>query len=252
MPPGVSTRSTGILHGGVIITLEIKGIQKVSLIDYPGSICTTLFVGGCNLRCLFCHNRDLVLNPAELPAVEESEIMQFLVEKGPLLDGVCISGGEPTLQEDLTDFIIKVKKIGLKVKLDTNGTRPEVIRNLLGSELLDYIAVDIKAPLEKYALIVGYNEDFFRLNETIDLVKNSIIGQEFRTTVVPGLLDENDILRIAKRLAGCRKYVLQQFRPQDSIIDRSLISVKPYSRESIDRLANSCRQYIEIVQLRGY
>ncbi|MDO9535996.1 MAG: anaerobic ribonucleoside-triphosphate reductase activating protein [Bacillota bacterium] len=232
--------------------MDLRGLQKVSLIDYPDSICATIFAGGCNLRCLFCHNRDLVLNPGELPAVEESEIMEYLVVKGPLLDGICISGGEPTLQDDLMAFIIKVKKIGLKVKLDTNGTRPEVIRNLLGSELLDYIAVDIKAPLDKYVLIAGDSEDLSRINETIDLLKNSIIDQEFRTTVVPGLLDENDILRIAKRLAGCRKYVLQQFRPQDSMIDRYLISVKPYSLEIIERVADSCREYIEVVELRGF
>jgi pyruvate formate lyase activating enzyme len=232
--------------------LEIRGLQKVSLIDYPGSICSTLFVGGCNLRCLFCHNRDLVLNPGELPVVEESVIMEFLAEKGSLLDGICISGGEPTLHDDLIDLIIKIKKMGLKVKLDTNGTRPDVILNLLDGELLDYIAVDIKAPLEKYALVVGDNVDLSRVDETIDLLKNSLVGQEFRTTVVPGLLDENDILSIAKRLAGCRKYVLQQFRPQDSMIDPSLISVKPYSRESIEMLADSCREYIEDVQLRGF
>jgi pyruvate formate lyase activating enzyme len=232
--------------------LEIRGLQKVSLIDYPGSICSTLFVGGCNLRCLFCHNRDLVLNPGELPVVEESVIMEFLAEKGSLLDGICISGGEPTLHDDLIDLIIKIKKMGLKVKLDTNGTRPDVIINLLDRELLDYIAVDIKAPLEKYALVVGDNVDLSRVDQTIDLLKNSLVGHEFRTTVVPGLLDENDILSIAKRLAGCRKYVLQQFRPQDSMIDPSLISVKPYSRESIEMLADSCREYIEDVQLRGF
>ena len=232
--------------------MEIRGLQKVSLIDYPGSICATLFVGGCNLRCLFCHNRDLVLNPGELLSVEESAIMQFLNDKGPLLDGICITGGEPTLQEDLIPFIIKVKKIGLKVKLDTNGTRPEVIRNLLVRELLDYIAVDIKAPLQKYALIAGDSKDSGNLSETIDLVKNSIIDQEFRTTVVPGLLDEKDILHIAKSLTGCRKYVLQQFRPQNPMIDPTLISVKPFPLEIIEKLADTCRKYIEVVQLRGF
>ena len=232
--------------------MDIRGLQKVSLIDYPGSVCATLFAGGCNLRCLFCHNRDLVLKPGELPLIEESEVMEYLDDKGSILDGICISGGEPTLQHDLFAFIIKVKNIGLKVKLDTNGTRPEVIRNLLDSELLDYIAVDIKAPLDKYALIVGDSKDLNKIIETIDLVKNSIIEQEFRTTVVPGLLDENDILHIAKSLSGCRKYVLQQFHPQDSMIDPSLISIKPFSRERIERLAKSCRKHIENVQLRGF
>ena len=181
--------------------MDIRGIQKISFIDFPGEICATLFAGGCNFKCRYCHNKDLVLKPADLPPIQENEIIKFLKAKKYVLDGVCISGGEPSLQEGLPDFISRIKELDLKVKLDTNGTRPYLISKLLDRKLIDYIAMDIKAPLEKYSFVTGVDVDIERLKETINLLKSNSIDQEFRTTVVPGLLNENDILSIARLIA---------------------------------------------------
>jgi pyruvate formate lyase activating enzyme len=232
--------------------MDIRGLQKVSLLDFPGGICSTIFVGGCNLRCRFCYNRDLVLNSGAIPVITSGEIFNFLKLKSSLLDGVCISGGEPTLQEGLLDFLLEIKKLGLKVKLDTNGTRPEVIGSLLEENVLDYIAMDIKGPLLKYSLIAGNNIDLSKLTETITLLKSSSIEQEFRTTVIPGLLKEEDISSIAQEIAGCHRYVLQQFSPRSTLIDPELLSFRPYPRKRVAEMARSCREYVETVQLRGF
>jgi pyruvate formate lyase activating enzyme len=232
--------------------MNIKGLQKVSLLDFPGGICSTIFVGGCNLRCRYCYNRDLVLNPGSIPVISTDEIFAFLGSKSSLLDGVCVSGGEPTLQEELPDFLMEIKKMGLKVKLDTNGTRPEVISRLLDEDVLDYIAMDVKGPLAKYSYITGNNTAHSKLKETIALLKNSRVEQEFRTTVIPGLLKEEDLLSIAKEIAGCRRYVLQQFSPRSSIIDPALLSLKPYSREKVAEMARMCHKYVETLELRGF
>jgi pyruvate formate lyase activating enzyme len=232
--------------------LDIRGVQKISFVDFPGEICLSIFVGGCNLRCRYCHNKDLVLNPAPLPPIPEEELFEFLENKGPLLDGICISGGEPTLQEDLVDFTVRAKKKKLKVKLDTNGTSPQKIDILLRRELLDYIAVDIKGPPGKYPLITGKERYYPEIAETISLLRSSSLDYEFRTTVVPGLLEEKDVLEIARELAGCRKYVLQQFHSSKGLIDSSLNSIKALTREQAVKLANKCSDYISDVQLRGF
>ncbi len=232
--------------------MDIRGVQKISFVDFPGEICLTLFVGGCNLRCRYCHNKDLVLNPVSLPSIPEEELFAFLESKGPLLDGICISGGEPTLQEDLVDFMSRAKKRKLKIKLDTNGTNPQKIDLLLQKKLLDYIAVDIKGPPHKYPLITGKEGYYPKIAETVALLKGSSLDYEFRTTIVPGLLEEKDILEIAGVLAGCRKYVLQQFRPGGGLIDASLHRVTAFAPERAVALANECGGYIRDVQLRGF
>lgn len=232
--------------------MDIKGLQKVSLVDFPGGICSTLFVGGCNLRCSYCYNKDLVLNPQNVPTISTGEILNYLKQKSSFLDAACISGGEPTLQEDLLDFLAEIKKLGLKVKLDTNGTKPEVISRLLQEDLLDYVALDLKAPFTKYTSISGSAVDPAKLKETIALLKNSSVEHEFRTTVIPELLKDEDIFNIAAEIAGCRRYVLQQFHPRSTMIDPSLHSLKPYSREKIGEIARLCQKYVQSVQLRGF
>ncbi|NMB40559.1 MAG: anaerobic ribonucleoside-triphosphate reductase activating protein [Firmicutes bacterium] len=232
--------------------MDIRGLQKVSLLDLPGGICSTIFTGGCNLRCPYCHNRDLVLNPGAIPEVKVEEVLAHLEQKSSMLDGVCISGGEPTLQENLLDFLLEIKKLNLKIKLDTNGTRPEVVGKLLEKDVLDYVAMDVKGPLEKYSLVAGKDVDQGKLKETISLLESSTVRHEFRTTVVPGLLKEEDILSVAGEIAGCRCYVLQQFHPRPTVIDPDMVSLRPYSREKVAAMANLCREHIEAVQLRGF
>lgn len=232
--------------------MDIRGLQRTSLIDFPGEICATLFTGGCNLRCRYCYNKDLVYAPDTLPFFSWKEIMSFLQKRDSLLDGICLTGGEPTLQKALLPFLTAVKGMGFKVKLDTNGTKPLVLRKLLEKEVLDYVAVDLKGPWQKYPLITGKNIDVRVLEETIALLKNSSLQQEIRTTVVPGLLEEEDLLAIAKTIEGFPKYVLQQFQPHPNLIDPSLCSTQPFSRETIQQVAHLCRQYVRSVELRGF
>jgi pyruvate formate lyase activating enzyme len=234
--------------------LNIRGLQKTSLLDFPGEICATLFVGGCNLRCKYCHNRDLVLEDTALPYYPPREIIAFLQKRNALLDGVCITGGEPTLRgvETMLPFLAAVKNTGLKVKLDTNGTRPAVIDKLLQEGVLDYIAVDIKGPWEKYPLITGVDMDPGTVKETVALLKGYGLGQEFRTTVVPGLLTAVDLLGIAREIAGCPKYVLQQYRPPVAFIDPAFSAGQPFSHEKIRQVAETCREHIQMVELRGF
>lgn len=168
------------------------------------------------------------------------------------MDGICLSGGEPTLQGALLPFLNAVKKMGLKIKLDTNGTRPVVLRKLLEKKVLDYIAVDLKGPWEKYPLITGKNIDVRVLKETIALLQGSSLKQEFRTTVIPGLLEVEDFLCMAKVIEGSPKYVLQQFHPHPNLIDPTLCSVQPFPREIIQQVAHLCRQYVQSVELRGF
>lgn len=232
--------------------MEIRGWQKVSLIDYPGEICSTLFVGGCNFRCGYCYNRDLVVDYHGLPLFSTEEIFGYLRSRASLVEGVCLTGGEPTLQEDLVDFVLLLKKSGFKVKLDTNGARPDVLRKLLKDNLLDFIAVDIKAPPEKYPIVTGVNIEWERIKETVQLLQNSPVKQEFRTTVVPGLLEVEDLLNIARSIRGSSRYVLQQFHPASTLINPCLGTAKPFSREDILKASRLCGEYVEKVEIRGF
>lgn len=233
--------------------MNIKGLQKTSLIDFPGEICATVFVGGCNFRCRYCYNSDLVINHGEMRHISQERVCSFLEERSFLLDGVCISGGEPTLQENLPGFVARIKSLGLKVKLDTNGGRPEIIEALARAGLLDYIAVDIKAPWHRYPMIAGAEEEVPRIKKTVlFLLNNELeVDFEFRTTVVPGLLDEEDMVEIAGQIGGCKKFVLQQFRPQTGLMDPALETVKPYSPEIMERFAAACKRHVQSVILRG-
>jgi pyruvate formate lyase activating enzyme len=188
------------------------GLQELTLIDYPGKIAATVFTVGCNFRCYYCHNPELVL-PEKIknsPTITEDSILEFLKTRKGLLQGVCITGGEPTMQIDLPIFIKKVKELGFLVKLDTNGTNPEMIKNLIDGHSVDYIAMDIKSAPDKYAEVTDLAGDFSFIKESIDLIKNSGVAYEFRTTVAPGIT-ENDILHIVDLIQGADNYYLQTF-----------------------------------------
>lgn len=188
------------------------GLQELTLIDYPGKIAATVFTIGCNFRCYYCHNPELVL-PEKIKntkTLSEEEILNFLKGRKGLLQGLCITGGEPTLENDLLDFIKQVKALNFLVKLDTNGSNPEVLKNLLENKLLDYIAMDIKAPLAKYAMVAGVEIDLNYIQESIKLVRQSGLEYEFRTTIAPGLTAQ-DILDIVPLIEGADNYYLQVF-----------------------------------------
>lgn len=218
--------------------------------DFPGEVCTTLFFGGCNFRCPWCHNADLVLRPFALPEIAPEEILTFLDRRKSFIQAVCLTGGEPTLTLNLEDFIKQLKVRGIKVKIDTNGTKPEVIAGLLEKDLLDYVAMDVKGPMEKYNLLTGVRVDLEAIKESITLIKNSRVAYEFRTTVVPGLLTEEDLLALGHMLSGARRYVLQQFRPVDSVIDEYYRDLHPYSSATLRNMAEKLEPLFDEVEVR--
>lgn len=204
----------------------LGGLQRMTLIDYPGKIAATVFTAGCNFRCPFCHNPELVIKSEFLVSPDdntlEKEFFEFLKTRQGKLDGICITGGEPTVQPDLIEFITKIKKLGFAVKLDSNGTRPDVLRKLFQKKILDYVAMDIKSSLDNYKNICGIKMDLERIKLSVDLVKNSGVDYEFRTTVVPGLHTVGEFKDVSKWLAGSQKYILQKYEDNGKILDKTL------------------------------
>lgn len=199
--------------------MQISGLQKTTLLDYPGHLAATIFLGGCNFRCPFCHNKDLVLQPGQLPAYSEEEILTFLKKRQGILEGVCITGGEPTLSNGLMDFIKEIKKLSYLVKLDTNGTNPELIDTVLQHSLVDYIAMDIKTDRLHYNDIANFPvlkiED---IDHSISSIKNSGITYEFRTTVVKEFHTEETFLSIGEWIGDCHLYALQPYKDSENIL----------------------------------
>lgn len=189
--------------------MKIAGLQKNSFVDYPGNIAAVVFTPGCNLNCYYCHNRHIIHHVDV--TYDINAVVEFLASRRSFLDGVVISGGEPTLQVGLEEFIIKIKGLGYLVKLDTNGTQPLILQNLIQKNLVDYIAMDIKAPLKRYAEICGVDVDTGSIEQSIQILMNAKRDYEFRTTFVPELKKE-DIMEIARMIRGAKRYVLQQFR----------------------------------------
>lgn len=229
--------------------MKLYGFQKTTLLDYPEHVAATLFTGGCNFRCPFCQNGLLVLDPASQPEIPEEEIFAFLKKRKGILEGVCVTGGEPTLQPDLADFLRRLKALGYSVKLDTNGYRPDVLRKLLAEGLLDYVAMDIKASWQNYSAACGIKEiDMERIRESITLLKESGIPYEFRTTVVKGIHSAAEFEEIGKLLQGCRAYYLQGFRESEDMIGQGL---EAFSRKEMEEMAALAGNYIDNVKIRG-
>ncbi len=203
----------------------IGGLQRLTLIDYPGRLAATVFLVGCNLKCPWCYSSELVL-PERIkkqPKITEKELFSFLKERQDLLEGIVICGGEPTINKELPSFIKKIKKLGYLVKLDTNGSNPRMLEKVI--DLVDYVAMDIKLPREKYFKVLGIKPE--KINKSIEILKKNKVDYEFRTTVVPGVLDKKDILEIAKWISGAEKYYLQNFRPEKTL-DPKFENRKPY------------------------
>jgi pyruvate formate lyase activating enzyme len=200
----------------------LGGYQKLTLIDYPGHIATTVFTVGCSFRCPFCHNPELVLgSKLSVNNSLEKEFFEFLKKRKGKLEGICITGGEPTIQLDLIEFIDKVRKMGYLVKLDSNGSRPDVLRKVISEKLVDFIAMDIKDSPKKYKKTSGGKADLERIKLSVDIIMNSRIPYEFRTTVVPGIHKEEDFSEIAKWIKGARSYYLQAYQ-ETKILDPKL------------------------------
>lgn len=206
-------------------SLKFFGLQKTTLLDYPGKLASTLFTGGCNFCCPFCHNSDLVYLREGIKEIGSSEILDFLAGRKNILDGICISGGEPLLQEGLIPFIKEVKKLGLLVKLDTNGFLYDKLKELIDLKLVDYVAMDIKNAPKKYALTAGLKEiDLEPILKSVELLKSNVVDYEFRTTIVKEFHDETDIKEIGLWLKGAKRYYLQNFRNNEHVINKNLTS----------------------------
>ncbi len=228
--------------------MTFDGFQKMTLLDFPGKIACTLFTHGCNFRCPFCHNPGLVVEAPTAQYTEE-DILSFLKTRQGLLDGVCITGGEPTLQKDLPEFIRKVRALGFAVKLDTNGARPEVLEALLKEDLLDYVAMDIKSSPTRYGEAVGIpNFDLAPVKKSVALLEASGLPHEFRTTVVKELHDEQCIQDIGVWLKGDTKYFLQQFQNDKPLIGQNLT---PHNPETLDLFRKILLPSLPNTELRG-
>lgn len=229
------------------------GLQKTTLLDYPGHLAATVFIGGCNFRCPFCHNGGLVLQPGE-HACSEAEILDFLKKRRNVLEGVCISGGEPTLYPNLLPFAEQVKALGFLVKLDTNGSNPGVVKAMAARGLIDYVAMDIKSSLESYPRICNFPQlNLEDVQETAAfLLAASPAGPldyEFRTTLVKGLITREDILSIGRWIRGCKAYYLQAFRDSGAVLQQGLL---PFSPEEMGQFQAILQPYIPNTFLRGF
>ncbi|MEG2450743.1 MAG: anaerobic ribonucleoside-triphosphate reductase activating protein [Clostridia bacterium] len=229
--------------------MEICGFEKFSMVDFDKKIACTVFTNGCNLRCPFCHNSSLVYGRSQADTIPESDVFDYLLKRRKLVDAVCVSGGEPTLQHDLTDFIKKVKDLGLLVKLDTNGTNPNKLKELLDQNLLDYVAMDIKNSEDRYSEISGRTVDIAKIKESVSILKNSKIEYEFRTTLISDFHTENDIVAILKIISGATKYYFQKYVDNDDCIEHGFTAVP---KETAEQFATLARQKVGFVGLRGY
>lgn len=233
-------------------SLEIKGFVEASFSDWDGKVATVVFLPGCNLRCPFCQNGDLILRFAELATVAFASLTGYLEKHTGWIDGVVLTGGEPTLHEGLADFIKSIRALGLGVKLDTNGTRPHVLENLFGAGIVDYTAMDVKAPLDqRYHRAAGVTVDLEAIRRSIDVIRSAGRDRyEFRTTLVPGLVEEGDVMEIARSLEGAGRYVLQKFVPANCL-DASLRRAIPFDDAAAHDLARRAGAHVGRCFYRG-
>ena len=227
--------------------MNIQGFQKLTLLDYPGRTACTVFTGGCNLRCPFCHNADLVRTPMAGPNLTD-EVLTYLQRRQGILDGVCITGGEPLLQPDLADFIRRVKELGYAVKLDTNGSLPDRLAALLRTGLVDYVAMDVKSSPAGYAVAAGVDTDWTVFDRSIRILRDSGVPHEFRTTAVGGLHTPADFAAIGEWLAGVPAYYIQRFVDSGRLLGEGFA---PFSVEEMEHLLTVVQGYIPAAQLRG-
>ena len=228
--------------------MKIQGLQKMTLLDYPGRVACTVFLGGCDFRCPFCHNFELVEGPLPV-ALEEDEFFAFLGKRQGLLDGVAITGGEPCLRSDLPEFIARIREEGFDVKLDTNGSHPEMLGRLLEGDLVNYVAMDIKNSPGKYAQTIGLGEfDLGPVRESAELLMRGGVPYEFRTTVVRELHEEQDFEEIGAWINGAERYFLQSFMQKDTVPDPSLSAPDP---KQMHAFRDICARYIKQVEIRG-
>jgi len=234
--------------------MEIKGFIGVSLIDWDGKVSSVIFLPSCNMRCPFCYNTKLVLQSSQMPTIPVENILGYLKKNTGWIDGVVVTGGEPTIHEDLPTLCQEIKKLDFLVKLDTNGTNPKMMRELIDRGLVDYIAMDVKAPFreEKYSKASGANATALlpKIEQTTQTLLYGRVEYEFRTTLVPTIHQISDIREICEKIKGCKKYALQNFRADTETIDPNFQKLKPFSKIEIDRFFQKARALIPNTILR--
>lgn len=237
----------------------IGGLEKLTLLDYPEHLAAIIFTQGCNFRCHYCYNPLLVLpqnseadkkNKKGSHLIEEENLFNFLKERLGRLEGVVITGGEPTLHHDLPEFIKKIKDLGYMVKLDSNGTNPEMLQELIDKKLIDYIAMDIKAPLEYYEKAVNVQTDFKKLQESVKIIMSCDLPYEFRTTVVPGILDEEDFYKMGEDIRGAKKWYLQSFKSDTDLVDPSYAGKSSYTSQDMKKFVAIGKKFVKVCELR--
>ncbi len=232
--------------------MRICGMQGISLIDFPGRIASILFVGGCNFRCPYCQNGSLVEGYERLPSIDADSVLAFLKRREGFIDGVVITGGEPLLNgSNLVEFLGKVRNTGLSIKLDTNGYSTDVLREILKSKVVDYVAMDIKTSLEKYHIASGRKINANKILDSIRAIMEASIEYEFRTTCVPGLVGREDIEDITSLIKGAKRYYLQQFRADNPTLDPSYMRIVPYPKEKLEEFLNVAQEHVTSVGIRG-
>jgi len=225
----------------------IKSVQKLTLIDFPKVIACSVFLFGCNFRCPYCQNPELIIGPKE-PSVSLEEFFNFLKRRTGLIEGVCITGGEPTINRDLPLFIIKVKELGFKVKLDTNGSNPSMLEDLIERGLLDYVAMDVKAPPYKYDVLAGVKVDEKKIKESVEVVKSSNIDYEFRITIPPGFFTVRDIIEMGKWLKGSKKLYVQEFNSEKTLDER--LRGRRSDKNELLKYRDVLRRFVECCEIR--
>lgn len=247
--------TTILITNGEMVNMLLCGLNKTTLLDYPGHVAATVFLGGCNFRCPFCHNRDLVfvgesMEKKKVMNYEEDEIISFLKKRKGILTGVCVTGGEPTLNKELPFFLDKIKSLGYLVKLDTNGYRPDVLKKLLSQKLVDHVAMDIKNSPAKYDITTGITGiDISIIKESVDCLLSGMASDyEFRTTIVKELHDENDMHVISGWIKGAKAYYLQSYTDSEGVIETGYHS---HDKDTLMKFLQICREHIPATQLRG-
>lgn len=235
--------------------MEVKGFIDISLVDWDGKVSSIIFLPKCNMRCPYCYNAHLVLHPDKLPNIPFEEIEDYLKKNKGWIDGVVITGGEPTIHKDLPKICQRIKGLGLLVKLDTNGTNHAMMRELMDKRLVDYVAMDVKAPLteEKYSKASGVSAKNLleEIGETIDVLVNSGVDYEFRTTVVPNLHKEGDIKEICRKIRGCKKYAIQNYKTDVETIDPDFKNLKPFSEKEMETFLKTAKKFVSNTIVRG-
>lgn len=239
-----------LLHSSQRLNMHIVGLQKMTLLDYPGKVACTVFLGGCNFRCPFCHNPDLVFASATKACISEQEFFEFLSQRKGFLEGVCITGGEPLLEKGLDEFIRKIGSLGFLVKLDTNGSFPDRLNALVNNHLVDYVAMDIKNSREHYGTTIGIPAyDTTNVEQSVAILMEGTFPYEFRTTLVREYHTQSDILAIGAWLQGCQAYFLQTFVDSGNLLGKE--SLTAFSHEEMQGFKNLLKSHIGTISIRG-